>query len=239
MLARNLAYVALAAALLAFCALVPASAQVAPPPLNSITVLGRGIVRIPADRMRVVVHITGRSNASGASMNIDDAGKTIAEALRAHGMPDAAWVLPLSGFLGPGGNAPQIVGTIEKPTRARAEAIMRDTLTALPDALAAVVQSAQVQSTLFATDCSVAEARAQKLALADARRRAAAAARAAGVRLGNVLIVNENSFPPASCNAPTDYGMTGYNSQQGISFDPYGAPEIAILVAATVSYRIR
>jgi uncharacterized protein YggE len=222
----------------AICALllgvVPAGAQVrsAPPgsavaSVYAITVVGRGSVRVPADRMRVAIRLFGRSTATGTVANVDDAGKTIAEALRAHGMPDAAWVLPLSGMFGQGSGVPQIVGTVDKPTRERVETIMRDTLKALPDALAAVVQGAQILPLLFVEDCASAEARAQKAALADAQRRAEMIARAAGVRLGAVIAVNEPGFVPA-CLSPNDFGVPGYNQL-----------DVSIVVSATVSYAIR
>jgi len=221
----------------AICALllsvVPAWAQ----SVSAITVVGRGTIRVPADRMRVVVRIFGRSGATGTVGSLDDAGKTIAEALRAHGMPDAAWVLPLSGMLGQGGGGPQIVGTIEKPTRERVETIMRETVKALPDALASVIQSAQIQSSLFLNDCSDAEARAQKAAVADAHRRAEMIARAAGVRLGSVLAINEQSSVTGACLSPSDFGALGYNPQ-GNYFDPYGPLDVSIGVGATVSYAI-
>ena len=203
--------------------------------ISAITVTGRGSVRVPADRMRVVVRIFGRSGATATGADIDSAGKTIAEALRAHGMPDAAWVLPLNGTFGQnGGVAPQIVGTVDKPTREHVETIMRDTLKALPDALATVVQNAQIQTSLFLTDCSGPEARAQKAALEDAHRRAETIARAAGVRLGSVVAVNEQGFPQA-CVSSND-AMFGYNPQN--NFDAFGPLDVAIVVTATVSYAI-
>lgn len=202
---------------------------VAPP--ETITVAGRGVVRVPADLLRVRVQLFSRAS----SANLDQAGQTVVAVMRAHGVPDAAWVLPMSGYLGPQNNAgPIIVGSLAKPTRERAEAIVRDVLKALPDSLATVIANAQVQTALWVTDCTPAEGRAQQAALDDARRRAQMVAHAAGVRLGAVVGVTELGAPATQCGPPPE--MSGVMFGQN---DTYGPLDVPIAVNATVSFAIR
>jgi hypothetical protein len=234
----------------------PASAQTArslnAPADHTIVVTGRGVVRIPADRMRIdirffnrgIVPVRQAGAASGATpapiitaADFDAAGKTIADVLRMHGVPDARWMLPVLGALSPQGASPSIVGTIAKPTRERVEAIMRDALVAMPDSLAWMATNVQIQTTLGVDDCGPAEARAQQAAIADARVRAASIAQAAGVRLGSIVAVNELGSSLGGCRTkPDDLGILsagGFNAGQA---EP--VLDVPIIVSATVTFAI-
>jgi uncharacterized protein YggE len=217
---------------------VPASAQLegqrlpltASGTVAAVTVSGRGSVHVPADRLRFVIHIFSRNQG----VELDNAGKTIAETLRAHGVPNATWILPLSGSYG-NGNAPVIVGTILKPTREGAETIVRETLKALPDSLSTVVQNPQVQTALFVDDCSSAQDRARQAALMDARRRAESIARAADIHLGPVVGVTETALPTTACLPEADVNSFGQGNVQ----DAFGPLDVQIAVTETVSFAIR
>jgi hypothetical protein len=239
---RSLAYVAALAIPAALFALVPASAQLVVPmqrpagvgsaEANAITVGGRATVRVPADRVRFALSIYGR----GASTALDDAGKTIAGILRDHGIADATWTLPTSGGVSLERAQGSVIGTMNKPTREKAEALIRDTFKSLPPSLIAFAQSAQVQTTLLVDDCSAAEARAQAAAIADARARATMVARAAQVGLGKVVAVYEQ--------LPQNFGCA--TKPDATPFTPYGSPnqaldnfDVILSLNATVSFAIR
>src|ERR1700694_5275561 len=171
---RSLAYVAALAVPLALLALLPASAQLAypveriaqasgAPSANTITVSGRATVRTPADRLRFSLSIYGR----GASTTLDEAGKSIASILRDRGISDATWTLPTSGGVSTQNATGAVIGTLAKPTREKAEAIIRGTFAALPASVMAFAQSAQLSTSLILDDCTAAEARAQTAAIAD------------------------------------------------------------------------
>jgi uncharacterized protein YggE len=200
-------------------------------PLGTINVVGRGVVRVPADLLLGRVMLFSR----GSSASLDQATQTIVAAMRAHGIPDAAAVVPMNGSIGTQGNSnTAITGSLAKPTRERAEAILRDVLKALPDSLATVVTNAQVQTSLWLTDCAQSEGRAQQAALDDARRRAQMVAHAAGVRLGPVVGVTELQSPVAQCGLPSDSNGLSYSSN-----DLAGPLAVSIFVNANVSFAIR
>jgi hypothetical protein len=181
--------------------------------------------------MRVYVHLFTQRNQPSA--DVDNAGKTIAEIMRAHGMPDATWTLPLTGSIGMNTTMPTIVGTIAKPTRASVEAIIRQTVAAVPDSFGTVIQSAQIQSALLVDDCSAAQERAERLAVEDARHRAEGLARAAGIQLGAVVGITESFPTPTACLPAADVSVN-----QGPQQDAFGAVDVPIVVNATVSFAI-
>jgi len=239
---RKLVAVAAFGVPLALLALLPAAAQLVPqrlsapggtPEAGTITVGGRATVRVPADRVRFSLAIYGR----GASTTLDEAGKTIAAILRDHGVPDAAWTLPTSGNVSLQSASGSVVGTLVKPTRAKAEALIRDTFASLPPSVIAFAQSAQVSTFLLVDDCSAAEARAQEAAIADARDRATLVARAARVGLGKILAVYESLPQTFGCATKPDTAPTstyGPSNQQALdNFD------VVLSLSATVSFAIR
>jgi uncharacterized protein YggE len=237
---RRIVHAAIASLLLV--GVVPASAQVlsqripvtASGALSAITVTGRGTVHVPADRMRVVVHLFWKKEAMTQNVDVDALGKTVADVMRAHGVPDAAWVLPLNGMLGSPNAPPSIVGTVVKPTRPAAEAIVREIIKAMPDSVTSAVANVQVQTSLFIDDCFAAENGAEKAAFEDARKHAKALARAAGVKLGAVIAVTENGILPSACLPMADSNMNFNGSN-----DALGPVDVQIGVATTVSFAIR
>jgi len=213
-----------------------AEAQVSPaaaPPSRGVTVVGHGSVSVPPDRARLVVRLFANQRPGTPAGSLDEAGKTIANALRTAGVRDAAYVLPLAGTIGPG-SSPAVVGTVSKPTRESAERMTRDVFANLPESLPGVV-SFQITSALIVDDCSAAEARAQTAAIADARARAERAASAAGLRLGAIESVNESmTFPSPGCGAPNGAPL-GFNGGQ----DEYGPLAVVVSVTATVTFGLR
>ncbi|MBD5657773.1 MAG: SIMPL domain-containing protein [Candidatus Eremiobacteraeota bacterium] len=205
---------------------IPASA-------GGVTVVGHGSVVISPDRARVEVRLVPQ-RFSGASLSIDDSGKTVANALRTAGVADASYELPVEGMLGPN-SQPAVTGTVTKPTRESLERIARATVKALPSSLPGV-QTFSIGIAYFIDDCSAAESRAQSAALDDARARAKRVATAADVHLGPILAVNEAAtFPSPACGqtAP-NFGQNIFNNQ-----DAYGPLVVTIAVTATVTFAIR
>lgn len=223
-------------ALLLLVSIGPTSAQVERIPLTpnavlpGITVSGHGAVRVSGDRMRLIVRVFFKPPAN--DQVADSTGKSIAEIMRGHGVPDASWTIPLSGNLGGGNSVPVIVGTIAKPTREKAEAILRVVLAALPDSVTAVVQNPQVQTSLLVDDCSSAEGRAQSAAFADARRRAESVSRDAGVQLGSVTSVLQTSVLASACTSAGD-------GSYGNGFEALGPLETTVSINETVTFAIR
>jgi uncharacterized protein YggE len=243
MFARTIIYVAALGVPLTLLALMPASAQLVPqrlspaaggtPEVNTITVVGRATVRTPADRLRFALSIYGR----GASTTLDDAGKAIAAILREHGVADAAWVLPTSGGVSLQNANGSVVGTLAKPTREKAEAIIRGTFQSLPPSIVAFAQGAQLSTSLMVDDCSAAEARAQEAVIADARQRATMVARAAQLGLGKVVAVYEPLAQTPGCPTKPDNMLPSVqfsgNQQAPDNFD------VVFSLTATVSFAIR
>lgn len=221
---------------LAALAAAPASAQFVPPgqsalPPGRLTVVGHGSASVPPDRVRVTVRLFAQSQPGTVAASLDDAGRTVANAMRAAGVRDAAYVLPVEGFLGPNAQ-PAVVGSVAKPTRETMERIARDAFKALPPTLPGL-QNFQISAFYIVDDCSDADARAQRSAMADARARAARAASAAGVKLGAILSVDEsNAFAPACLPATATLG------QQQMGGDPYGPLEVTVSVNAVVSFAL-
>ncbi len=202
---------------------------------DGITVTGRATVRIPATRMRINVNVYGR----GPTQSFDDAGKAIAQAMQRNGVPDARWVLPLSGG-GNGNTQGTATGSIDGPTREKVETITRSVLKTLPESVAGSITNYNVQTLLAASDCSAEEARAIDAAIADARRRGMLVARAASVRLGDVVSVNATSpgtgqgCPTSPDDAPS-YAFNGYQPGN----DPSGSTDIIENVFVTVTFAVR
>jgi uncharacterized protein YggE len=221
-------------------ALVPALASAQaflPNPPPGVTTVGRASIAVPADRMNVVVRLSPRSVTNAA---LDELAKSVADAMRSAGIADAHEVLPLLGSLGPN-SAVAILGTIEHPTRASVESILRGVLANVPDATASAVgNNYQVATSLAIDDCDGALARAQTAAFEDARARATRAAAAAGVHLGAILAIDEGSqFTETACrtNALEANGMFAGNLN-GMS-DPYGSLSVNVAASASVTYALR
>ncbi len=242
---RSLVYVAALAAPFALFILGPSAAQVPPqrlppsaggaPDLNTVTVMGRSTVRIPADRARFSLSIYGR----GASTTLDEAGKTIAAILRDHGVSDATWTLPSSGSVTTQNASGSIVGSLAKPTREKAEALIRDTFHSLPPSVIAFTQGAQLSTTLIVDDCSAAEARAQEAVIADARTRATLVARAARVGVGKVVAVYEQLPQTSGCATKPDTVPEGLNFYGALRQPGLDNFDVIVSITATVSFAIR
>jgi uncharacterized protein YggE len=227
------------------------SAQVVPAPVvvapgvpgqalstGGLTVSGRATIAVPADRMSVAVRLSPHNVTNGA---LDGLAKSVADTMRGAGIGDAREVLPLVGFLGPNSQV-AVLGTIEHPTRTAVETILRSVLATIPDATAAAVgNNYQVTTSLLLDDCSGAEMRAQTAAFEDARARAQRAATAAGIHLGAIVAIVENSaFSDIACRANAD----GQNAGVVVNFaggggDPYGSLTIPVTATASVTYAIR
>jgi len=220
----------------------PISVAGAPNVMPGITVMGRGVVRVPPDRMRIVVHFFQARVSSAPSapstpsltMPVDDVGRLVAQTMRANGVPDAQWQYALVGNFTPATTSGFIEGTIAKPTRESVEAIARKIFASLPESLSTSGQNAQIQISLQLDDCAAAEARAQQAAMADAHARAAATAHAFGVRLGPIFAVNESqTFPSPACDTQSENAGVTFNG--GTS----GTLSVPITVTATVTYALR
>ncbi len=226
----------------ALLALAPAlgSAQVFPATNPAgLTVVGRSSIAVPADRLSVTVRIYPRNVTNAA---LDALAKSVADTMRGAGIADAREVLPLLGFLGPNSQV-AVLGTIPHPTRASVESILRGVLATIPDATASAIgNNYQVSTALGIDDCEGAETRAQTAAFEDAHARALRAATAAGVHLGAILAINENSaFSDAACrpNAGDANGGVATTGAFGPGGDPYGSLNVPITATASVTYAIR
>jgi uncharacterized protein YggE len=222
---------------------LPGTAKPAP---GEITVWGRGSVTAPADTVRVSVQLfTGGGGSAGPALSFDDAANALRDALKSSGVADAHIVLPI-GSLNARSIVPSIVGTVAKPTRERLEAIARDTVKAIPDRFAPLFANAQIQVALLVDDCGPEEARAERAAFEDAKKRAERIAADAGLRLGPVAGINASqAFLPPGCNAKAGDGsaagsQNGYalGMQSGNVSGPYGPLELVVSVNETVSFSI-
>ncbi len=226
----------------ALLALAPALASAQVFPANApagLTVVGRASIAVPADRLSVTVRLYPRSVTNAA---LDALAKSVADTMRGAGIADAREVLPLLGSLGPNSQL-AVVGTIAHPTRASVESILRSVLATIPDTTAAAIgNNYQVSTALGIDDCDAAETRAQTAAFEDARARATRAAAAAGVHLGAILAINENSaFSDAACraNAGDANGAVATAGTFGPGMDPYGSLNVPITATASVTYALR
>jgi uncharacterized protein YggE len=231
---RTIHRAALLAAAVFALALLPATAQDmsrnAPSAPPGIIVPGRATVHVAPDAMHVQIRFFARANATG----INDAGQTVATTMRANGIPDARWVLPLTGSLSSNTQG-AVIGTIRKPTREGVEALLRRIVSALPASLDSVVSNFQISSTLTADDCSSAEARAQSAAMADAKARAGRVAAASGLRLGRIVNVYEGAYYPSpGCNGG-DTATNAFRPQE----DQFGPLDIPLTVSAVVTFALR
>lgn len=209
----------------------PVAAQLAASPAPGITVNGSGVARVAPDRMHVEIFLNpGRGVSESA---LDTVGERVAATLRLHGLPDAAWILPLTGTIGQG-TEPVIVGTIAKPTRPKLEALVRDNALVFPEPIPEI-QNFRIQSSLAADDCSAAERRAQRLALDDARARADALARDAGLALGQVTAIFQFVGNNAGCASSQSGGRINYYTGDSA----YGPLEIPVSVSLNVTFAVR
>jgi uncharacterized protein YggE len=222
----------------ALSAVTAARAQEAPPPaaplrtapLPGITVVGRATERVPADFLRFDVQLTAPQTGG----NLDEVGKSVADTLRKNGIPDAVWLLPITGYIGsstPG----SVVGSVAKPTREGVEALARRIAQALPDSMPAGVRSVQILASLVVENCRPLEARAQQDVVADARQRAQEIATAAGLTLGAITSVSEAQASPLSaCHSKSDPIMPGARDLTAV-----GPLDVTIGVTATVTFSVR
>ena len=237
----------LAFRLLLVCALLTmssAAAQTAPvggrpgASLGGITVLGRGTAAATPDRARISIAVFGNvSPQSTSAAPLDDAANALRSALQSSGVQDARIVLPI-GNLNTRNVTPAIIGTLEKPTRERLEAVARAVVKALPERVTPALANAQIQITLLVDDCAPEEARAERAAFADARNRAGRLAAAAGLRLGSVEAINATpNFLPAGCSTkPDTIDASGNGPPPFPSY--YGPLTLPITVNETVTFAI-
>ena len=228
--------IVLATTLVASAQVVPNPGIQIPPPENSsaqrggIAEQGRGIVGVPADRLRLSVHVfpngPGGATPPGTGPNPLD---VVAAAMRANGIPDAHVVVPIFGSFG---NGSELAGTIAKPTARSVSEIEMRIVAALPPSVVGSLRNVNVNGVLEADDCSAATDRARKLAYADARKRAEAFASVAGVRLGDLISANEYD---------QTFGCGGTGLQQGGFFNGNGQPtsfEIQVTTNVNATFAI-
>jgi uncharacterized protein YggE len=203
-------------------------------PAHVITVVGRGQVGVPPDRVRVILRFFPRNGPGGTSAPAyDEAARDLVDAIKRAGAADARVSIPLEASSGPNVQ-PAVVAMVRKPTRDTIEKMARDTIANLPASVAPAFANYQLTTTLLLDDCSEPETRAQNAALADAHARAERVAAAAGVKLGAVVAVNEGaSFGVDPCRAATQFSPV----QNGL-VDPYGPLEVPVSVSAIVTYAI-
>jgi uncharacterized protein YggE len=202
-----------------------------------ITVVGRGSASVPPDLARVTIRLMPQQLAN-TSATIEDTGRAVASALRASGVTDATYALPLEGNLGPTAQ-PAVTGSVVKPTRESVERIARATVKALPDNLPGI-RTFAIGIAYFVTNCSAGEMRAQVAALADARARAEQAATAANVRVGQILALNESgSYLPPACSPASAASAQNAVFAQVPGQDPYGPLAVTITVNVTATFAIR
>jgi Protein of unknown function (DUF541) len=156
--------------------------------------------------------------------------------MRANGIPDAQWTLPLVGFISSGSQG-AILGSIRKPTRARVESIARQVAHAIPMTLAMKIANVNIISALALDDCSPGAAQAEVAMIADARAKAKRIAAASGLRLGKLVGVDENTPTAPGCRSdiPQSVNLTSIDGMGGM----YGSLDVTIEAVATVVFTTR
>ena len=210
--------------------------------LGGMTTTGRATVNAAPDRMRIEVYNFQPFAPPGqpqlATVRPDEAVTDALDAMHKAGIVNARAVRPLF----PSGNnnaAPAIVASIEKPTRERVEALVALVIGGLPRNIASILGNVQVQSGLEIDDCSTAETRAMTAALADARARAEAIAKATHLHLGRTIAIDARpTYPVNGCATKPDVARP-----QGIGFNggfpsSYGPLVVAVSATVTVTYEI-
>jgi uncharacterized protein YggE len=225
-------------------ALVAASISVAQAqvivPSTGITVTGRGAVRVKADEMRftATLYASGTRGSAAASpqpaVDVDGAAEAVVKALRADGIADAA--TSFAGNFSAVNAQRTVLGTLQKPTRDKVNALLKDGSTAAAPFPGVALQN--VSLGFLVDDCSGPEARAQEAALADARARAERIAHAGGLRLGAIMAVTEASTfnPNGACAIRPDTPAPLGNGR--IDGDPTLTGEVFVSISATVTYAI-
>jgi hypothetical protein len=200
-----------------------------------ITEQGRGVVSLPADRLRLSIRSFGNlprtPGASPAGGTLDDVDKTVVDTMRANGIPDARVETPVLGNIA---TNDQFVGTIEKPTHDSVSAIESRILAKLPSAMLPLLRNVTVSGTLEVDDCSAALDRARIAAFADAHKRAEALASAAGMHLGGLIGANETDQTggcPSQNAVYPFYGNGGNESLEKTTVD------IGVTLSATFALR--
>ncbi|HET9029010.1 MAG TPA: SIMPL domain-containing protein [Candidatus Aquilonibacter sp.] len=238
-------------ALMLFAALAPAtpaSAQIHPPvsigppggPVTArnhgITVYATGVSNVAADEATINLQISSADNRltlTRASL------QPVIDALVKAGADPASVRLPLSAGAAPT-NMTQLTATVTHPT---VDEMKRGIITV--GAAIAPLTSIQLRGAMVAlrtNACADAAAKARTIAIASARKKAAAIASEVGVHLGSVVDVTANeSSPDGSCS--TQY----YVSPDGPQFNTaYGAPAsdesyvmIPVRAFLTITYAIK
>ncbi len=215
----------------AFAAMIPGASRE-----YGITEQGRGVVSLPADRLRLTVRSFGNlaprtPGASPTAGTLDDVEKAVVDTMRANGIPDARVATPVLGSIAMND---QFVGTIAKPTHDSVAAIETRILSSLPPVVLPFLRNVQVQGTLEADDCSAAIDRARIAAYADAHKRAEALASAAGTHLGGLIGANETD-QTGGCPSPNNgypfYGNNGNDTLEKTTVD------VSVTLNATFALR--
>jgi uncharacterized protein YggE len=201
-----------------------------------ITEQGRGVVSLPADRLRLTIRSFGNlaprtPGASPAAGTLDDVEKAVVDTMRANGIPDARVETPVLGNIAMND---QFVGTIAKPTHDSVSAIETRIVSSLPPAALPFLRNVQVQGALEVDDCSAAIDRARIAAFADARKRAEALASAAGAHLGGLIGASETDQSggcPSPYNAYPYYGNNANDTLEKTTVD------VAVTLSATFALR--
>ncbi len=205
---------------------------------RGITVSGRGTVNAPPDRLTVTIFFNTQFSPPGMPrpvgfLPLDDVTRSVVNAMHRAGVDDARIVLPL--FPSGGNAAPQVVGSLTKPTRELVESIVRKVTSDLPATFSPALPNYQIQSRLVVNDCSPFERRAQTAAFADARARAELAAAAAGVHVGRAIAIDQRQFfGSAGCATKPD----DMAPQQQFFYDPYGPFVVPVTSGVTVTYEL-
>jgi hypothetical protein len=229
----------------------PVRAQVAP--VGGITVTGRGVVRVHADIMRLSAFIgpqpqryppRGGSTTDGPGAGsvptsppaaVDEAAEAIAKALRDGGVADATSSMTAFNPVAMSSTC-VITGTLHNPTRSLVDALAR-----AGNLAAAPYPNMTLQNlvlSLFASDCSAAETRAQEAALSDARSHAERAAHAAGIRLGTIIAVNETAAGVGGVQSCETRPDMQFSQQVRTDGEEVASGDVFVTTVATVTYAI-
>jgi uncharacterized protein YggE len=206
------------------------TASAGPTP-GQITVSGRGVVRVHADVLHFDATLVPANLRQPTSSDVDGAAEAVAKALRDAGVSDAS-----TGFSGNVVNGPRLVsGSLRKPTREAVDALVKRGNSAAAPFPGVTLQN--IAFNLSVDDCGGPESRAQDAALGDARARAERVARAAGLRLGPIVAVNEaNAFGPAGLTNCATKPDSSPQPQQRFDVDPSG--DVFVSATATVTFAI-
>ena len=206
--------------------------QTLSPSPGGITEQGRGVVSLPADRLRLTIRVFAANVRPGGSdaPASADLEKSALDVMRSSGISDARLATPVLGNFN-GGDI--FVGSIEKPTHDKLVDVEQRIVSKLPASALPLLRNVNITGSLEVDDCAAAVNRARIAAVADARERATALAEAVGSHLG-VLVAASESDQTAGC---ADQKSVAYFANGNNDLLDRTTVDVAVSLSATFAIR--